>query len=314
MEPPLSAGGFVPLRLDAADVPPPHPEAAPEGFVVAGADGTRIHFLDWGGPEVWPGAVLIPGLGRTAWDWAPVARRLASRCRTVALDLRGHGLSDAPFAGYDEDGLAEDVAAVLEGTGLDRGSGVVLAGHGFGAVVAVLAARRVAGVRGIVLVDGGWERLEATTGQDVDEAVRALDEPPEVMRSMTAYLSDRRGWDPSTWDADQERAAREAVVETAAGRLVRAVRPHALEASLRAMYAFDPAALADVAVPVTVLAARDDDEGRREEALRAAAAMRARASRFPIRVVRFPHDGHNLLRYRPAEVAAAILAPTEDAA
>lgn len=315
MIPRSSVDGLVDAGLDAGAAPPPDPEADPEGFVVATRDGTRIHFLDWGGP---PGlaapaaAVLVPGLGRTAWDWAPVARRLVGRLRTLVMDPRGHGLSDAPRDGYDAAGFAEDVLAVVEGAGLERAPALVIGGHGLGAVIAIAAAalgihERVA----LVLVDAGWERLEETTGQDPEEALRLLEEPPEVMRSMAALLADRRDWDPGSWDADQERAAREAVVETAAGRLVRAVRPHALEASLRAMYAHDPDRLATLDLPVTILAARDDDDGRREAALRSLGSARVSASRSPIRVARYPTDGHNLLRYRPAEVAAAILASTE---
>jgi hypothetical protein len=89
---------------------------------------------------------------------------------------------------------------------------------------------------GLVLVDGGFERPEVTSGVDVDEFLRGLDEPPEVLRSMAAYLGDRRGFDPATWDADQERAALDAVVETAAGHVVRAVRPFVVEALVRTMF------------------------------------------------------------------------------
>ena len=80
-----------------------------------------------------------------------------------------------------------------------------------------------------------------TTDLDVDEFLRGLDEPPEVLRSMDAWLADRRAFDPATWDADQERAARDAVVETAAGHVVRAVRPHVVEAVVRTMFDDDPA-------------------------------------------------------------------------
>jgi len=335
---PLShVAGLVESRFSADTAPAPDPDALPEGFVVATRDGTKIHFLDWGSPPDAAGAaaiLLVPGLGRTAWDWAPVARRLAGRARTIVMDPRGHGLSDAPHEGYDPAGFAEDVLAVVEGAELARAPALVLGGHGLGAVIVTAAAaygiaaatygiaaathgiaaetQRIAAATALVLVDGGWERLEETTRQDPEEALRALEEPPEVMRSMAAYLADRREWDPASWDADQERATREAVVETAAGRLVRSVRPHALVASLRAMYAHDPGLLAGLDLPVTILAARDDDEGRREAALRALGEARARAFRSPIRVARYPSDGHNLLRYRPAEVAAALLASTED--
>ena len=36
---------------------------------------------------------------------------------------------------------------------------------------------------------------------------------------MDAYLADRREFDPATWDADQERAARAAVDEKHAGHV-----------------------------------------------------------------------------------------------
>ena len=146
--------------------------------------------------------MLVHGLAASAWVWAPVARRLIAARRTVAMDLRGHGLSDAPTddGAYDLDVLADDVVAVAEGSGLlDAAPAVTLAGHGFGAIVAAAAAARPRRpLRPARPVDGGLDDLPATTGLDVDEFLRGLDEPPEVMRSMAAYLADRRGWDPST--------------------------------------------------------------------------------------------------------------------
>ncbi len=298
--------------------PEPDPVLEPDGFVVVAESGDRIHFLDWGRPEeAGAGILLVHGLSQTAWIWAPVARRLAGPNgvrRVVTMDLRGHGLSDAPTddGAYDLPVLASDVVAVAEGSGLlappDGESRVVLAGHGFGAIVAATAAAELGGrCAGLVLVDGGWESLEASTGIDVDEFLRGIDEPPEVMRSLTAYLRDRSRFDPATWDADQDRAARATVVETHAGRVVPATRPHSLEASVRAMFAYDPVAtLTAVAAPVVALMAADDEAGSRAVALGAASAARVAAGRPAIEIVSFGHDGHNLMRYRPGEVAAAI--------
>jgi pimeloyl-ACP methyl ester carboxylesterase len=293
-------------------LPPPDPRAEPEGFVVLVEGGDRIHFLDWGGPtSEAPGVLLVHGLSNTAWSWAPVARRLLGIRRVIAMDLRGHGLSDSPTEGYDADTLAADVVAVAEGSGLlerpdDR---LVLAGHGFGAVVATWAAATL-GERcaGLVLVDGGWEELESATGIDVEEFLRGLDEPPEVMRSMGAFLADRQAFDPGTWDADQLRAARATVVETHAGRVVPATRPHAVEASVRSMFRYDPVVtLASVTAPVVAVAAADDETRSRAAALATASEARVAAGLGPIRVVSFEHDGHNLMRYRPEAVSAAIL-------
>ncbi len=225
-------------------VPPPDPTVEPDGFVVVVDPGDRIHFLDWGGTRA-TGVLLIHGLSNTAWSWAPVARRLRAVRHVVAMDLRGHGLSDAPTEGYDADTFADDVLAVAEGSGCSRRrtTGSILAGHGFGAIVAAWAAASMGDrCAGLVLVDGGWESIEAATGIDVDEFLRGLDEPPEVMRSMAAFLADRAAFDPATWDADQQRAARATVVETHAGKVVPATRPHAVEASVRAMFGYDPIA------------------------------------------------------------------------
>ena len=286
--------------------------------MVLADDGTRIHFLDWGGPAdrgAVGGALLLHGLSQTAWLWTPVARRLRGALRTIALDVRGHGLSDAPTddpsVDYALSVLAGDAVAAAEGSGLleaghDR---VVIAGHGFGAIVAAEAAAELGGrCAGLLLVDGGWEELEGSSGMDVDEFLRNLDEPPQVLASLPAFLADRSAFDPASWDADQERAARATVVETHAGRVVPATRPHALEACVRTMFRYDAGAvLPRVQAPVRALIAADDESGTRARALADLSSVREAAGRDPIAVSRFPGAGHNLMRYRPAEVTAAIL-------
>jgi pimeloyl-ACP methyl ester carboxylesterase len=271
------------------------PSLEPSGYVVEVGPGDRIHFLDWGGRGE-PGVLLIHGLSNSAWSWAPVARRLVARRRVVAMDLRGHGLSDAPTGAYETQDLAADVIAAAEGSGLVAAadSRVVLAGHGFGAIVAAWAAAEL-GPRcaRLVLVDGGWEDIAATSGMDVDEFLRGLDEPPEVLASLDAFLADRRGYDPASWDADQDRAARATVIETPAGRVVPATRPHALEASVRAMFDYRPAdVLARVEAPIVGLAATSPPPG---------------PDLSRIEMIRLEAVGHNLMRYRPDEVTAAIL-------
>jgi pimeloyl-ACP methyl ester carboxylesterase len=289
------------------------PVDEPPGFVVVVEPGDRIHFLDWGGPTGpgagAPGVVLVHGLSASAWVWAPVARRLVGARRTVAMDLRGHGLSDAPTddGAYDLAVLAGDVVAVAEGSGLlDDAPAVTLVGHGFGAIVAAAAAAELGDrCARLVLIDGGLDHLPTTTGLDVDEFLRGLDEPPEVMRSMAAWLADRRGWDPATWDADQERATRAAVVETPAGRLVSATRPHALEAAVRTMFSYRPeVVLAGISTPV--VAVRRITPGD-DTAVEPGDPSPSPPVPGGLTVVDVPAPGHNLLRYRPDEVTAAIL-------
>ena len=292
---------------------------APAGFVVTVDPGDRIHFLDWSAtagatPVDRPGVLLVHGLGQTAWTWTPVARRLvAAGVRVAAMDLRGHGLSDAPTedGAYDPSAFAEDVVAVAEGSGLLEPGGadrVVLAGHGFGAMVAVWGAAALGDrCAGVALVDGGWESMEASTGLEVDEFLRGLDEPPEVLRSMQAFLRDRKAWDPASWDADQDQAARATVVETHAGRVVPTTRPHATEAVVRTMFRYDPAAgLAAVAAPVVALQAGTDEA--RLGALGVVDAARVEAGLPSVRHVAYDAIGHNLMRYRPDDVTRELLA------
>jgi pimeloyl-ACP methyl ester carboxylesterase len=302
------------LEASVARVPVPDATAEPDGFVVTIEPNDRIHFLDWGGPADAVGVLLIHGLSSTAWSWVSVARRLRGARRTVAMDLRGHGLSDAPTAGYDPDMLAGDALAVADGSGLLAGGPLVLAGHGFGAIVAAWTAARLGpDCAGLLLVDGGWEDLAASTGLEPEEFLRELDEPPEVLQSMASYLADREAFHPATWDADQERAARAAVVELPAGRVVSSSRPHALAGSVAAMFEYRPVeTLAAVSAPIVALAAAENEAGSRMAALAAVHRALAAADRPPVRVATFPGAGHNLMRYHPVEVTAAILAVASD--
>lgn len=328
--------GLTPFTLaERADELPPDPDAMPEAFLVASDAGVRIHFLDWGGSRepAAPSVLLIHGLLGTAWTWSSVTRRLRARAGVVAMDLRGHGLSDPVADGYDEAHLIADVLAVGEGSGLlppgaaadgaagaatvvgdettaDEASGpLVIAGHGYGAIVAAWTARALSDrCAGLVLVDGGWERLADATGQEPGEWLAAIEEPPEVLHSMGAWLADRAAFDPASWDADAERAARAQVVETAAGRVKLAIQPWAVAGSVGAMWSFEPGAvLAEVRARVVALVARDDDEGSRMARLREVAARRAAAGGTAIRVATFPALGHGLPRSVPGQVAAAIL-------
>lgn len=53
------------------------------------------HYRDYGGPVDGPLIVCIHGLGGSALNWDLIADHLTHRCRVVALDLPGHGLTEA---------------------------------------------------------------------------------------------------------------------------------------------------------------------------------------------------------------------------
>ncbi|HEU5434268.1 MAG TPA: alpha/beta hydrolase [Thermomicrobiales bacterium] len=87
----------------------------------------------WEAPH--PGAaplVLLHGIGSRAESWWPVLDPLAARFHLYALDLRGHGGSHKPAAGYLIDDYAADLEAALDLLGLDR---PFVLGHSLGALI-----------------------------------------------------------------------------------------------------------------------------------------------------------------------------------
>lgn len=310
-------------------------EAKPESFIVRLDTGEGIHYLDWGasravspdpdspapefqgGRETLPALLLLHGLSQTAWSWAPVARQLSAHARVLAPDLRGHGLSDPTRAGYDLDSLATDMLTVLSGNGWGEAVGgppAAVAGHGFGAMIAAtMAAMAPESVAGVALVDGGWEEMAEATRSSADEYLAAIAEPPEVLASMDTFLADRRDFHAPSWDSDQERAARAQVDQKHLGHVGLVSRPTAIRGSVLAMWSYDPReVLAAIPRPMAVLVAETsaDDETARERRLALGDVLDLRAARgLPAaEVTRFTGAGHNLMRYRPAEVAAALLA------
>jgi pimeloyl-ACP methyl ester carboxylesterase len=78
---------------------------------VAVEPGVRVFAQDLGEGDP---VVLVPGFGMTHEAWDRQVRVLVEAGhRVVAIDQRGHGLSDKPLHGYDVDRLALDLIEVL---------------------------------------------------------------------------------------------------------------------------------------------------------------------------------------------------------
>lgn len=97
------------------------------------ARGLRFHVAEAGAGEP---LVLLHGWPQHWWAWRRVVPLLAPHARLVMPDLRGFGWSDAPPDGYDKQGMADDVLAVLDALGLER---VRVVGHDWGGWIAFLA-------------------------------------------------------------------------------------------------------------------------------------------------------------------------------
>jgi non-heme chloroperoxidase len=108
------------------------------------ADGTVIHYKDWGSGQP---VVFSHGWPLQGDAWEDQMFFLASQgYRVIAHDRRGHGLSSQPWTGNDMDTYADDLAALIDHLDLKK---AVLVGHstGGGEVARYLArhgSRRVA--------------------------------------------------------------------------------------------------------------------------------------------------------------------------
>lgn len=88
-------------------------------------------------------------LNQTMWDDQVAALR--HRCRTITLDLRGFGNSDAPPGPYAMEQMAADVRGLLSFLDIDR---AVLAGISMGGYIALAFSRSYPdAVRAMVLAD-----------------------------------------------------------------------------------------------------------------------------------------------------------------
>ena len=101
------------VRLSAIDISPDHPQRT---------------------------FVFIHGFGGQSEQWQYQIQKFAVENRVIALDLRGHGLSDKPGSGYDMRRIIEDLETAL--TLLKVKGRIVLVGHSFGGAIVTEYARK----------------------------------------------------------------------------------------------------------------------------------------------------------------------------
>jgi N-formylmaleamate deformylase len=125
-------------------------------------DGVRIHLrrIRCDGPPL----LLIHGLTDNGACWSRVASHFAGQYDIVAVDLRAHGLSDAPPSGYGAPDFARDVIGVMEALDLWM---TTIIGHSLGADTAThVALLRPDRVARLVLEDPPWSDDWSTRSED----------------------------------------------------------------------------------------------------------------------------------------------------
>jgi pimeloyl-ACP methyl ester carboxylesterase len=116
--------------------------------------------------------VLLHGLGSSHRDWQAQLDELSATRRVIAIDLRGHGGSPPAAAGVTIEDLARDVEDTLAARGIEHYD---LIGWSLGGLVAaVIAARRPAQVRRLVIVSSPPGTRDASLGARLRMLERTL--------------------------------------------------------------------------------------------------------------------------------------------
>lgn len=100
---------------------------------ITGGSGVQLHVMETGNPKGRP-ILFIHGVSQCWIQWTrQLESKLAENHRLIALDMRGHGLSDKPHDAYGDSKLwADDVNAVIQALKLDH---PVLSGWSYGPLV-----------------------------------------------------------------------------------------------------------------------------------------------------------------------------------
>lgn len=115
-----------------------------------------VRYVDFGGPAAGPVVVCVHGLGGSLVNWLALAPRLTSTCHVYALDLAGHGLTEAAGRGTDVHSNRRLLDRFLREV---IGGPVILIGNSMGGLITLLEADKGADlVTGMVLLDPALPR------------------------------------------------------------------------------------------------------------------------------------------------------------
>ena len=150
-----------------------------------------------------PPVVLLHGLTCHLGYWQRVTPHLGG-LRVVALDLRGHGLSEHAgsyrYADYEH-----DLISLLDALGLESAP---VAGHSLGGYVALLAASRSVRVSAVLAVDvkSDWTEQDAALADGSRDATQRVQDDRDDLLARFARSLDSVGLGDDELDALADRA------------------------------------------------------------------------------------------------------------
>jgi pimeloyl-ACP methyl ester carboxylesterase len=272
-------------------------------LMVRVADGVRLHVRRWPGSSDRVPFLLVHGLSSNARLWDRVGVHLAEAGHPAyAVDLRSHGESDQPEAGYDTATAAEDLNALA--AALDLPPAVVVGQSWGGNVVVSLAAEHPERVGALALVDGGWIDLarQFDSWEECENTLR----PPDVDGLREADLRSHIARAHPDWDAWAVQATVGNFRTADNGQLVRRLPiPKHLQV-LRSMWGDPPAPkFPRIQAPTLLLPAVSTDH---EHAARQAMLVSQAAAALRNAIVKeYPGADHDLHAQHPARLAGDLL-------
>ena len=125
-------------------------------------DGVALAYEERGHGN--PPMIFVHGWSCDHRYFAPQVERFSQDHRTVAVDLRGHGISDDPHQEYTMSAFADDIAWLCRELGAEK---PIVVGHSMGAVIALqLAAEHPTVPGAIIMIDGGTRTIAMPNGSD----------------------------------------------------------------------------------------------------------------------------------------------------
>ncbi len=150
--------------------------------------GAGIHWQSHGRQDA-PAVVLLHSIGTDLSIYDKVVPLLESQLRVIAMDLRGHGQSQATDEAYSLELLSSDVLAVLDDAGIDR---AIICGTSLGAMAAMELVQLAPGrVSGLVLANTS-PGMSPTLWPERIRTVREHGVAPVLVGWAARHLSE--GW------------------------------------------------------------------------------------------------------------------------
>ncbi|MDH7799272.1 MULTISPECIES: alpha/beta hydrolase [unclassified Beijerinckia] len=139
--------------------------------------------------------IFLHGVTSNSAIWDPILLNLSGRARCVAIDQRGHGLSDKPDAGYAAGDFAEDIAKIIASYG---GEPATVVGNSLGSRNSIAVAALYPDlVKSIVPIDF-TPFIENEVFDALEKRVVAGDRRFRSREEITEYLRDRYRLMPDT--------------------------------------------------------------------------------------------------------------------